>query len=150
MQQVTPILQSNQIWISGNVPSSKNSKQIVDKKKKKNLEFLKLEEDTKSKKKIISSKLVLYYKKNRKNEYLVNKVKFKNLIKDKPFPIRLQFYFIRDSKRDFDYINIAQIVQDIMIEQNWIEDDNARFIIPNFDCGYEVNKDNPGVILTIL
>ena len=44
----------------------------------------------------------------------------------------------------FDYINPAQTVQDLMVKNEWIEDDNANYIIPRFE-EFTYDKENPGV-----
>ena len=58
-------------------------------------------------------------------------------------------FFLRSSKRKFDYINPAQTVQDLMVKYDWIEDDNCDIIVPHFS-GYRVDKENPGVIIKVL
>ena len=80
---------------------------------------------------------------------LENKKKFKEMIKDKEKPYKIGFYFIRDSQRKFDYINIAQIIQDLMVKYEWIEDDNCTELVPVF-LGYKVDKENPGVKIEVL
>ena len=62
---------------------------------------------------------------------------------------KIGFYFIRDSKRKFDYINAAQLPLDLMQDYDWIDDDDANNVIPVF-LGYEVDKKNPGVRIKIL
>ncbi|WP_064590732.1 hypothetical protein [Streptobacillus moniliformis] len=119
----------DKIFISGNVPSSKNSKQWTGK-------FL------------INSKTVQKYLKEHKKEWKDNKDKFLEMIKGKELPLKVGFYFIRDSKRDFDYNNASQLPQDLMVELSWIEDDCARCLIPIFK-GYEVDKSRAGVIITV-
>ena len=61
----------------------------------------------------------------------------------------VSFQFIRGSKHKFDYINPAQTVQDLMVKNNWIEDDNCEYIIPHFEP-YKYDKENPGVYITII
>lgn len=119
-----------EIFIPYNVPSSKNSKQWTGKM-------------------LINSKTVMTYKKNTAGDYLRYKIPFKNLIKDKEFPITVSFKFIRGSRHKFDYINPAQTVQDLMVKNGWIEDDNCTFMIPHFEP-YEYDKENPGVIIKVL
>lgn len=118
------------IFISGNVPSSKNSKQWTGKM-------------------LINSKTVRNYMKNHCDEWLKNTGKFKEMIKGKEKPYRIGFYFIRDSKRKFDYINAAQLPLDLMQDYDWIDDDDVNNVIPVF-LGYEVDKKNPGVRIKIL
>lgn len=76
------------------------------------------------------------------------KKEFLSQIKDKEFPIRLHFYFIRDSKRKFDYINVAQICQDLLVKAHCLPDDNADYVIPVFES-YHVDKHNAGVKIWI-
>lgn len=64
-------------------------------------------------------------------------------------PLKIGFYFIRDSKRRFDYINVCQKVADMMVDAGWIEDDDADHFNPVF-LGYEVNKHEPGVRISLL
>lgn len=120
------------IFIAGNVPSSKNSKQWTGKC-------------------LISSKTVREYMSKFAYQFnsLENKKNFKEMLNEKQKPYKVGFYFIRDSKRKFDYINIAQIVQDLMVKNGWVEDDNCNELLPVF-LGYEVDKENPGVKITVL
>ncbi len=120
------------IFIKGNVPSLKNSKQWTGRY-------------------LVSSKTVQKYMKDYSYQYysLDNVKEIKRMLKDKKKPYKVEMYFIRDSKRKFDYINAAQIVQDLMIKAGWIDDDNCDEIVPVF-LGYEVNKENAGVQINIL
>jgi len=119
-----------EIFISGNVPSSKNGKRWTGKY-------------------LIHSKTVMTYIKNSKINYVNNKEKFLNMIENKEIPYKVSFKFHRSSRRKFDYINPAQTVQDLMVRYGWIEDDNCLFIIPSFE-EYEYNKENPGVTIKVL
>lgn len=65
------------------------------------------------------------------------------------YPLNIEFTFIRDSKRRFDYCNACQTVEDIMVANKWIEDDSADFLMPSFGK-YRIDKENPGVIIKIL
>lgn len=118
------------IYIPTNVPSSKNSKRWTGK-------FL------------IGSKTTLAYKKNVADYYALYKKEFHSMVKDKKPPYKVEFTFIRDSKRRFDYCNAIQIVADMMVEYGWIEDDNADIFIPVF-AEYQYKKDNGGVIIKVL
>ena len=72
---------------------------------------------------------------------------FKEWIKDRKYPLPVAFYFIRDQYRIFDYGNASEILQDEMVHNDVIEDDNMKFIIPEY-LGCHYNKNNPGVLLS--
>lgn len=120
------------IYIKGNVPSSKNSKQWTGKM-------------------LINSKTVRNYINNFGFQWysLENIKAFKNMIKGKDKPYKIGFYFIRDTARKFDYINAAQLPCDLMVKAGMIDDDNCNEIIPVF-LGYEVDKEKAGVKISVL
>ena len=123
------------IFIKGNTPSSKNSKQFVTLKNGKTM--------------LLNSKTVQKYIKESKGDWILNKNNFKKMIKDKEKPYKIELFFIRDSRRRFDYINAAQIVFDLMQEYGYIEDDDSTNVIPIFK-GFEVDKVRAGVEIEIL
>ena len=120
----------NSIFIPGNVPSSKNSKQWTGKM-------------------LINSKSTRAYIKATIEFYLKSRVGFQKMLKGKEKPYKVSLQFIRGTKHKFDYINPAQTVQDLMVKYNWIKDDNCEEIIPVFE-EYKYDKKNPGVIIKIL
>lgn len=117
-----------EIFIKGNVPSSKNSKVWTGR-------FL------------VWSKPAQKYRKETSKQWEDNKHKFIEAIHE--YPIRCSFTFIRGTKHQFDYVNPLQTVLDIMVEKGWLEDDNADVVRPVFE-EYSYNKNNPGVIIKIL
>ena len=117
-----------EIFIKGNVCSSKNSKIWTGK-------FL------------VHSKATQKYIKATELEWVMNAKVFQGVIHE--FPIRCSFKFIRGTRHRFDYVNAAQICLDLMSKYGWIEDDNADVIIPVFKQ-YEYNKEAPGVWIEIL
>ena len=125
-------MNKKRFYIKGNVPSSKNSKIITRDKR------------------IINSatvrKYIKEYGKQWEDEDLIQN--FKSTVASKEKPYKLHFYFIRDSKRKFDYINAAQLPCDLMTKYGWIDDDNCDEIVPVFD-GYEVDKKNAGLIFWV-
>jgi len=129
------------LYIPMNVPSSKNSKQLVHVKSKK--------PPYKSRPLFIDSKTVQRYKKNTEMFYASRAVDFKKMVEGLPKPYYVTFKFIRDSRRRFDYINPAQTVQDLMVKYGWIDDDNADEIVPVF-LPYETEKIRAGVEIGIL
>ena len=128
------------IFIKGNTPSSKNSKRIITITNKKT---------GKKTTRLINSEVTEKYIKNSKADWISNKNNFKKMIKDKEKPYQIELYFIRDSKRRFDYINAAQIIFDLMQEYGYIEDDDSTNIIPVFS-GFEVDKTRAGVEINVL
>ena len=123
------------IFISGNTPSSKNSKQFVTLKSGKTL--------------LINSKTVQSYIRISKADWLVNKNEFLKMLNGKEKPYKIELYFIRDTKKRFDYINVAQIIFDLMQEYGYIEDDDSTNVIPVFK-GFEVDKARTGVKIKVL
>nr|DAN45415.1 MAG TPA: crossover junction endodeoxyribonuclease [Caudoviricetes sp.] len=123
------------IFIAGNTPSSKNSKQFVTLKNGKKL--------------LLNSKIVRKYIDKSEMDWIFNKTEFFKMLKGKNKPYKIELYFIRDSKRKFDYINAAQIVFDLMQHYGYIEDDDSTNIIPIFK-GFEVDKAKAGVEIRVL
>lgn len=117
------------IWIPGNVPSSKNGKIWTGK-------FL------------VHSKACRRYIKETRKYYSDPELKKLFIKATKTLPIDVYFQFYRNSKRKFDFINAAQIVQDLMVKHGWIEDDNADIINPHF-LPYIYDKNEPGVSIKI-
>jgi hypothetical protein len=128
------------IFIPGNVPSSKNSKQIVQRRlhNGKTVPFL------------IDSKTTQHYKKHYSVFYNSNRSSFKSMVAANPSsPSYVGMYFVRDSERNFDMHNVVQVVADMMTEKLWHKDDNADCFIPVF-LGYHVDKEKPGVYISIM
>ena len=123
-------MKKSSIFIPGNVPSSKNSKQWTGKM-------------------LINSKATRAYIKATMEFYMKHRVDFHKMIKGKEKPYKLSLQFIRGTKHKFDYINPAQTVQDLMVKYNWIKDDNCEEIMPVFE-EYKYDKNKPGVIIKIL
>lgn len=118
------------IYLKGNIPSSKNSKQWTGRK-------------------LIPSKTVENYLEQYEIQYKLYANKFKEMIKNKKKPYYIGFYFIRNSKRKFDYNNLTQLPQDLMVKYEWLDDDNADYLIP-IGLGYTVDKAKAGLIITVL
>lgn len=63
-------------------------------------------------------------------------------------PYAIGLFFIRDSKRKFDWINAAQIICDLLTAHGVIEDDNMDFLIPQpiqiVNSWYTIDKERPG------
>lgn len=121
-----------EIFIKGNVPSSKNSKQIT----RSGI--------------LISSKTVQRYNKEFGHQWADKELKkqFKEAIDKMVKPYRIGFYFNRSTKRLFDYVNVAQYPLDLMVKNGWLEDDNCMEVIPVF-LGHEVDAKNPGITIVL-
>lgn len=116
------------IFIPGNVPSSKNSRQWTGKFS-------------------IASKTTQKYRKDTEEYWIKFKETFlKSLPSEKPYIV--EFKFIRGNRHRFDYPNPLQTILDEMVKHQWIKDDNADIILPVF-LPYEYNKNEPGVIISI-
>jgi len=138
---------SEWIFIAGNVPSLKNSKEIIqiplpgqngiDRARKKMRPML---VPSKTHKKYEAATAPIWRDKARD---------FLNMTRGHLRPLKVGFYFIRDSRRLFDYDNAHATCQDIMVSRGWIEDDNCNQIM-SIPLGYHVDKEACGVWITIL
>lgn len=150
----------NIFFIPVNVPSSKNTRQIVHPKGKrarwnadkgfqgsvitaKDLPHLR------EKSKVIASKLVRDYQKRTEMLWISYAAGFRRLTAGLKKPLYVGFYLIRAKNNRFDYNNISQILTDLMVRFGWIDDDCADELVPVF-LGYKVSAVDAGVIITIL
>jgi hypothetical protein len=118
------------IFIPGNTPSSKNGRRFVRGRS------------------IGSASTEKYYKAS-KEHWEANRLAFLKLIKGRSAPYRIEFLFVRGSRRKFDYINPCQCAQDQMVKYGWIPDDNVEWLIPSF-APYQYDKLNPGCYIRVL
>ena len=158
------------IWLSGAVPSSKNSKEIgfFHKAKgetsnwfiKKNGEYRPIQPTLRS------SDQTEEYIKHIVQQIIDNKKRFKELVNDLPKPYIIELFFVRKTKAMFDWQNPTQCISDAIsgsywkkhpkipqVVTQWIEGDdigNVLFIPPLREPFYAVDKDNPGVWLTVI
>jgi hypothetical protein len=110
-----------------------------------------------------SKKIVKGYAK-RPNQFEQFRSKFEEMLKNKDFPVLIGFHFVRESKRLFDFGNATEILFDLLTAHDIIPDDSVKYIFPsvmtkegilptkeNFHQHewYSVDKDNPGVYITI-
>jgi hypothetical protein len=130
-----PHIPADAIFIPGNVASSKNSKQWTGSK-------------------LIWSKLARDYRSNTATYYMLYLSRFRTLCKGKGKPLEIGMYFVRDSRRKFDFVNIVQTVQDIIVGARWLPDDNMDEMVPvpvEIDGKlYHVDKDHAGVYIIVL
>ena len=64
------------------------------------------------------------------------------------YPLKITFLFIRASKRRFDYVNMAQGILDAMVKAEYLPDDNADYVIPEF-LPYIIDKASPGCSISV-
>lgn len=123
-------------FITYNVPSKKNSRQ----------NFVRNGRQIS-----IPSKKHAEYVKLTAMQYQVFGIEFRRAVKfyGLEYPLKVEFTFIRDSKRRFDYCNACQSIEDLMTENKWIDDDSADHIIPIFKP-YEYDKNNAGVRIKLI
>jgi len=123
------------IFIPGSVPSSKNSKIFTRGRK------------------LIWSKAASLYRKNSKESFMLNKEHFLSMLNGKEKPYIICFHFIRATKHKYDFVNVVQTIQDLMVEYGYIEDDNIDIMLPFpllIDNKYSsYDKENPGVYIEI-
>ena len=117
------------IFIPGNVPSLKNSKQIMV---------------FGGKKALVPSKTHRKYHKATLPIWKELGSVFRARTESDVPPFEVKFYFVRDSRRRFDYTSAIDTCQDIMSEAGWWEDDNADICKPRA-IGYHVQKEKAGV-----
>lgn len=126
------------IFIPGNVPSKKNSKQL----------FIRGGKPCS-----ISSKLTLTYVKNTQWVYIQQRPKFLDLIKNLPKPLLIGFHFVRTDNRSFDFSGPLETVQDVLTLHHFIPDDNIYEMLPIplllNGKSHHVSKTNPGVYIHV-
>ena len=150
------------IFLKGNTPSSKNSKEIqqrftgrseccnADYDRKTKI-CSKCGKATKSGKRpmLSNSKVVQTYIEEHAQDYIDNRPLFLNLTANTKRPLFVGMYFIRDSHRRWDFANATQILTDLMKDHSLIPDDDTSNIIPLY-LGSHVDKLKPGCILKII
>ena len=126
---------NDEIFMLGNFPSFKNSKQYVGRGK------------------LIMSKTVQKYLKEFEYQWKNPPKQFSIMVGGK-FPMLIGLHFVRGTKHIFDFHNMVQGVADLMVKHGWLPDDNMDYFIPFplkvDDKYYSYDKDNPGVYIKIL
>lgn len=124
-----------EIFIPGNVPSSKNSRMRT-----RSGIFIK-------------SPLCFKYEKATKVIWEGKAEEVRQLTDNAEKPILIGLHFVRDSKRKCDFHNLVQFIADLMVKYKWIEDDNMTqvFFVPYIRNGtyYSVNKSEYGVWIKV-
>jgi len=126
---------NDMVFINGNFPSFKNSKQRTAKG------FM------------IMSKTVQKYLKEFESQWSLIPEEFKNL-DESSYPITVGLHFIRGTRHRWDFHNMVQGVADLMVKHSWIPDDSMEYFIPECmwieDKHFGYSKDKPGVYIKLL
>lgn len=130
-------------FVPHDVRSSKNSKEIGRFKKRNKAgqleDFTTLEE----------SKAAKLYRKETSGYWLKNKVAFLNQTRGMKLPLKIEFTFIRETLRKFDYPNAVQILLDMMVEFGYMPDDETCYVLPVFNTVFYHNK-MCGVLIKVI
>lgn len=118
------------ITIHGEIHSSKNSRRVI--------------RDGGGKVRVIKSKAAVADEKVMGVELLVQLSEWERMTAGQDYPYSVVFYFIRATKRKWDFANLVQGVADAMVKAGYIPDDDVSHFIPVYG-GHEVDKNNPGV-----
>ena len=148
------MVENELIWISGNVPSLKNSKVktsrgiFSSKTVKKYLANLGIQRYSSSRKEVLGYKT----RPNIFQEQIVPQII--ELLENKEPPFEIGFHFVRGTKHKFDFNNANQLIADLIVAHDVLEDDNMDYFIPfalKIDNKfYSVDKTNPGVWIKIV
>ena len=152
--EITPEYQAhlekeNEIFIPGEVYSSKNSKRIFPRRMQKGHKSLWTFKGQPVNPFISDSAAVCKYKKEKVDTYLKHRQKFLRMAENKPFPLYVGFCFHRKCNARWDFNNLTELVQDMMVNSGWIPDDSVEYMVPVY-VPYRIDKNSPGVTITIL
>ena len=147
------MVENELIWISGNVPSLKNSKVktsrgiFSSKTVKKYLANLGIQRYSSSRKEVLGYKT----RPNIFQEQIVPQII--ELLENKEPPFEIGFHFVRGTKHKFDFNNANQLIADLIVAHDVLEDDNMDYFIPfalKIDNKfYSVDKEKSGVWIQI-
>lgn len=123
------------IFISGEIHSSKNSRQVF-KNKKTGKTFVSKSKSAKADESMFADQLEK------------QKPLWDELMVGHEYPIVLVFTLRRKTKREFDYNNLIQGVLDAMVKAEYIPDDSMLYVLP-FPLPWRLDKQNPGCHIQI-
>ncbi len=93
--------------------------------------------------KAVSSKAHMKWEKQAMAEMQYKRVKWTG-----DYPVELHVFFYRKTRRIFDYSNLLESVQDMMVKAGIIFDDDFKHVIPVIS-GMAIDKDHPRVAVSI-
>lgn len=141
-----------QVFIPGNVPSSKNSKAKCSRGIFHSKAVSKYLQTIGVAKYSVRHRTVENYK-TRPNlfEQAVAPVRARLAFINPPPPLIVGLYFVRKTKGKFDWINISQIICDLLVAHKVTPDDSMDVFVPvpvmRDGLWYHVNKNDPGCVL---
>lgn len=140
------------IWIDGNVPSLKNSKIKTSRGVFRSKTVSKYLQKLGVKNYSVRSKTYENYV-TRENKFEALREDFNKQTKNKPYPLKIGFHFVRSTRHKFDFHNAVQILADLMVAHDFIEEDDMDCFLPvPFRINgkwYSYNKDKPGVYIKV-
>lgn len=152
-------MEQQMVFISGNIPSSKNSKVATSrgvfhsKTVSKWLRMQGIQHYSSGRKEVVKYKTIpfIFPVEELKKLFESNFWKTDNY---KEEPIKIGLHFVRDKKTKFDFHNACQIIFDLLVAFDIIDDDNMDCVIPYAHKingkYYSIDKLNPGCWITIL
>jgi hypothetical protein len=142
-------MQGELIFLSGNIPSLKNSKVMGRFPSKTVMRWLRLYgiQGYNS-----GRKEVKFFKRIPK-QYDFEEI-CKSIKECNTYPLKLGFHFVRGSRHKWDFHNPCHILLDLMTAFDIIPDDNVEYVLPfplEIDGKYwSYNKEAPGVYIKII
>lgn len=138
------------IFIPGNIPSLKNSRICTKRGSFPSKTVTKFLREIGVAKYSCSKSTFENYK-TRPNLFEMAVAPMKEVLTGRESPHVVGLFFIRKSKRKFDWINSAQLVCDLLTAHGVIQDDNMDYLIPMpiqvAGSWYTVDTERPGCII---
>lgn len=121
------------IRITGEIHSSKNSRQIF-RNRKTNRPYVSKSKSAKNDESLLAYQFA----------DAGNRADWLAMIAGRPFPLLVFFRFHRETKARWDFANLVQGVADAMVKAEYLPDDSVDYFIPVYG-GHEVDRNFPGV-----
>lgn len=136
------------VFIPHEVRSSKNSKQLYIGQK-----ILK-DGSKKSIPRSTDSEAVKEYREKAGSYYEILSSVMQREFRKHSLPYYIEFSFVRSTHAEFDFANLVQLPQDMMVEYKWMGDDNVKIMVPVPPPQgmpiYTISKTSPGLWIKII
>lgn len=136
------------VFIPHDVRSSKNSKQLFIREKtlkdgsKKNVPAS------------TDSEAVKEYREKAGSYYEILSFVMQKELRKHSLPYYIEFSFVRSTHAEWDFANLVQLPQDMMVEYKWFGDDNTKIMVPipppKGTPIYTISKTSPGLWVKIV